>query len=125
MFSSEIKDLRLRRGISQKELAEAVFISSSAISQYENGRNMPGRETLARLAEYFGVSIKYLTGDSPCPDVESLLVDEYVEGVPMSEFIKLCASVTPEDRATVLKIVRNLSVSDEPILSHKKQKICR
>jgi len=50
------------RDITQKELAEIIRVSGSAVSAYENGKKVPGSDTLMRLAEYFDCSIDYLMG---------------------------------------------------------------
>ncbi len=46
LFSVIIRELRLSRQITQRELAKAVFISPGAISQYEKGKCMPSREMI-------------------------------------------------------------------------------
>ena len=60
MFSETLKQLRKLKGISQKQLAGDIFISPSAISQYETGHTMPNWDNLERIAKYFNVSTDYL-----------------------------------------------------------------
>ena len=60
MLSETLKQLRKLKGISQKQLARDIFISPSAISQYETGHTMPNWENPERIAKYFNVSTDYL-----------------------------------------------------------------
>lgn len=57
-----IYDLRTKRGLSQDELAEKVFVTRQAVSRWENGETVPNTETLKLLSEFFGVSINTLLG---------------------------------------------------------------
>lgn len=47
-----IRELRKRKGITQKELAHAVQISSSVLSRYENGEIIPSQDRLNAIADY-------------------------------------------------------------------------
>ncbi len=108
MFSEIIKDLRHRSHMTQRELAEELFISPGAISQYEKGRHMPSRETMERMAKFFSVSVDYLMGNSTNEDVERLMNEEYCSGVKTSEFLKLCMEVDKTQRAALLTVVKAL-----------------
>lgn len=63
-FKNRIKDLRLEKELTQQALADALGISKQAISAYEQGNRKPGFEIADALAEFFGVSIGYLSGSS-------------------------------------------------------------
>lgn len=54
--------LRTKRGMSQDELAEKVFVTRQAVSRWENGETTPGVETLKLLSKFFDVSINTLLG---------------------------------------------------------------
>lgn len=63
-FGSRLVDLRERRDLKQKDVANTLKISSQAYSQYERDRRSPDLLTTARLAKFFDVSIEYLiTGE--------------------------------------------------------------
>ena len=62
MIGRRLAQLRRARGISQKELGEAVMVSAYTISSYELDRSDPNDEIKVRLAEYFNVSLDYLVG---------------------------------------------------------------
>ena len=54
--------LRNRKGMSQDELAEKVFVTRQAVSRWENGETTPNVETLKLLSKVFDVSINTLLG---------------------------------------------------------------
>ncbi|MBR6091019.1 MAG: helix-turn-helix transcriptional regulator [Anaerolineaceae bacterium] len=63
-FNEKLKELRKNKGLTQEELAEALFVSRTAISKWESGRGYPGIDSLKELAGFFSVSIdELLTGD--------------------------------------------------------------
>ena len=55
-FNERLKELRLKKGISQAELAKAIFVSRSAVAKWENGLGLPSETSLNLLAEYFSIS---------------------------------------------------------------------
>ena len=57
-----IRELRIKRGLSQEELAEKVYVTRQAVSRWENGETVPNTETLKLLSKLFGVSINTLLG---------------------------------------------------------------
>ena len=69
-FSQRLKELRVDRGLTQEELSKLSGISYPTISRYENGiRDEPKLTILKTLANYFGVTIDYLAGDTDVKDV--------------------------------------------------------
>ncbi|KAF1299314.1 transcriptional regulator [Enterococcus sp. JM4C] len=65
MFSEKLRDLRMKKGISQEELSEVLDVSRQSISRYENGTAQPDLDKLVLLAKYFEVSTDYLLVGSP------------------------------------------------------------
>ena len=57
-----ILGLRTKKGMSQDELAEKVFVTRQAVSRWENGETTPNTETLKLLSKLFDVSINTLLG---------------------------------------------------------------
>ncbi|MBQ7411223.1 MAG: helix-turn-helix domain-containing protein [Clostridia bacterium] len=57
-----ILDLRTKKGLSQEELAEKIFVTRQAVSRWENGETIPNIETLKLLSKFFEVSINTLLG---------------------------------------------------------------
>ena len=59
-LGTNIKRLRLNKGITQEELGETLGVSSQAVSKWENESALPDIMILPKLADYFGVSIDEL-----------------------------------------------------------------
>lgn len=60
MFGERLKQLRKEKKVSQKTLADALFISQQAIAKWESDKSSPNPETVRKIAEYFNVSTDYL-----------------------------------------------------------------
>lgn len=56
-FHEKIQELRKSRGLTQEELAEALFVSRTAISKWESGRGYPSIDSLKEISSYFSISI--------------------------------------------------------------------
>ncbi|MDE7405419.1 MAG: helix-turn-helix domain-containing protein [Clostridiales bacterium] len=63
-FNEKLKELRTKKGVSQSELADGIYVSRSAVAKWENGLGLPSTESLRLLAEYFGVGVDELCADS-------------------------------------------------------------
>lgn len=57
-----ILELRTKKGLSQDELAEKLYVTRQAVSRWENGDTIPNTETLKALSNLFDVSINTLLG---------------------------------------------------------------
>ena len=56
-FHEKLQELRKSRSLTQEELAEALFVSRTAISKWESGRGYPSIDSLKEISSYFSVSI--------------------------------------------------------------------
>ena len=59
-FNEKLKELRSSRGLTQEELAEALFVSRTAISKWESGRGYPSIDSLKEISTFFSVTIDEL-----------------------------------------------------------------
>lgn len=109
MIAEKIRQLRQSKGITQKELAKAIHVSPSAISQYENERSQPSRENMVLLAEFFNVSVAYIEGTSHIEKLESQMNEEYIDGIAVHKFIEKCLCVAMPDRNHLVRIVEVLA----------------
>ena len=55
-----IKEARLQKGISQKELATAIGVAQNTLSQYENGKREADYDTILKISEILNCPIDYL-----------------------------------------------------------------
>lgn len=61
-FQERLKELRIAKGVSQKELGKLIGATYSAISYWEMGVNEPKLSYIIALCNYFEVSADYLLG---------------------------------------------------------------
>ena len=92
-----IYELRTKKGLSQEELAEKVFVTRQAVSRWENGETIPNTETLKLLSTLFEVSINTLLGSPQkliCQCCGMPLEDELIgrnkDGSLNEEYCKWC-----------------------------------
>ena len=92
-----IFELRMKRGLSQDELAEKVYVTRQAVSRWENGETIPNTETLKLLSKLFDVSINTLLG-SPRQMVchccgmtlDDATTSKEINGIFNEEYCKWC-----------------------------------
>ena len=56
-FNEKLQELRKSRSLTQEELAEALFVSRSAISKWESGRGYPSIDSLKEMSRFFSVTV--------------------------------------------------------------------
>ena len=59
-FGEKLRELRLRRGLTQEELSQVLFVSRTAVSKWESGRGYPSIDSLKDISAFFGVSVDEL-----------------------------------------------------------------
>lgn len=59
-----LKELRILRGLGQKELADKLGVSAQTLNSYESGQRNLGPKLLPALADALGFSTAYLRGDA-------------------------------------------------------------
>lgn len=62
IFKKRLKQLREKKGVTQKDVADAIGITAQTIMAYESGRRKPPLDIAAKLAKYFGASLDWLCG---------------------------------------------------------------
>lgn len=56
-FNEKLQELRKKKGLTQEELAEILFVSRTAVSKWEYGRGMPSIESLKAISKFFAVTL--------------------------------------------------------------------
>ena len=59
-FHEKLLELRKSKGLTQEELAEALYVSRTAVSKWESGRGYPGIDSLKEISRFFSVTIDEL-----------------------------------------------------------------
>lgn len=61
-FPARMRQLRMERGLLQRDLEEALRLRAGSVSQYERRLREPGFDMLMTVADHFDVSLDYLMG---------------------------------------------------------------
>lgn len=99
-----LRELRTNVGLSMKEFGSIIGLAESTISLYETGKREPDFNTLAKIANYFNVTIDYLLGnteikkesatpmgDGPATEREQLLLEKFRAASPAIQELVLKA----------------------------------
>ncbi len=99
-IGSRVRYYRKKKGISQCELADALAVSPSVISNLEKGKSMVGVYTLLAIIRTLGISIEELFPDY------SMLKKQDVQG--FSDVSSMFEGYTVEQRHDMLNMVKGL-----------------
>lgn len=112
-LGQKIKKLRTDVGLTQKDLADKVFVTFQTVSKWENDENEPDVPTLRELARIFDCSLDYLLseddGSKPVSEVKQEVIEAPVEPVTKTIIIhqkelhvcRKCQKDIPEDDLAV------------------------
>ena len=87
-FNEKLQELRKARSLTQEELAEALYVSRTAISKWESGRGYPSIDSLKEISRFFSVTID----DLICSD-EMITVAENDKREFVSKYVSLICCV--------------------------------
>lgn len=98
-LATKLNEQRIQKKQSLQEVADAIGVSKTHIWELEKARSEnPSLDMLAKLADHFGVTIKYLVGeDVESPDDKELMM-----------MFRQVGTLGPNDRAALKDIVRGM-----------------
>ena len=67
-FPERLKQIRLSKQVSQNKIATEIGISGTQYQNYEYGKKEPTLKNLIALADFFDVSLDYLSGRTDNPN---------------------------------------------------------
>ena len=121
-----IRENRIKRGLTQRQLADQLLLSDKTVSKWERGMGCPDVEFLLRLSEIFGVDLKalmegQLTSNEPtggnmkklkfyiCPQCGNLLTSTVEAGVSCcgKTLVPLTARKADEAHALKVDVIEN------------------
>ena len=103
MLKDRIKELRKRNDLSLKSFAESIGISGTSASLYESGKQNPGKKTLDKICEVYGVTKEWLTEDElPKTAAPALEKVEKAVAPALEEAKKTAAPVIEEVKKTAV-----------------------
>lgn len=95
LFAKTLRELRERRGFSQKQLGQKMFVNHSTIARWENASRLPDASMIIRLADCLGVDAQELfqlaAMSEESPNV--IMVDD--SKVILSEGLSVLGEVIP------------------------------
>lgn len=101
-FGSRLKRLRLKRGLTQKQVAELAGCETILISRYERGSGLPNLDTLVALTDALQVSTDELTlGRKPSEAV----TDIPIQNVVLLDRFRALQDLPRADQDMVVKLV--------------------
>lgn len=93
MQQSEIlKKLRMDNQLTLSELSKITGVSTAALSRMETGERVGTVEILTKLANFYNVSLDYIT----CNPKRSVLIDTLIENLVQEGIVDLDKPLTPE-----------------------------
>lgn len=122
-LGDRIKQLRLNKKLSLRELGRLAHISHSFIADIESGRSNPSLNTLEALANALGTTTSYLLGeDTPTPEDKisdsvaddpelAKFWDELKEREDLQLLFKQTREMSPEDVKKIIRIIK--AIEDE------------
>lgn len=75
-FGTFLSQLRKEKGMTQKDLAQQLFVSDKAVSKWERGLSLPDVTLLQPLTDLLGVTISELLRGQRIPQEESITAQE-------------------------------------------------
>ena len=97
-FDLRLKELRNKSGLSQKGLADLIFVSQQTVAKWETAKSTPNPEMIVKLSEIFGVPAGYLLGADEAE--KSLQPYEMLD-----KLVKMCSSLSEDELHEVLNYV--------------------
>lgn len=110
IFKDRIDPLILSSGKDASEIEKAIGLTRGTISKWRNTNLKSYLSYIEKIADYFGVSIAYIFGEtdekSPSPDEDRLSVEEY-------EILKMFRGLDDTARKVLITQIRALSASSD------------
>jgi transcriptional regulator with XRE-family HTH domain len=108
-LGEKIKQLRLKKQITQKDLASQLNMANTTISNWENGYRMPSLSDLRRLASFFEVTLSYF--ESETNPVNDMIIDDLDIKHQVIDFKPLLQLISLSDQIIFLIAVLMIFVS--------------
>lgn len=117
VFTDNLDRLLKKNGITKKKMQQDLHLSANAIQAWKQRGNIPRQHYLRAIADYFGVTVEYLTTphDPDEYDKDKALVDRIVQQVK-AEIKNPTADISSERQ----KIIDMVSGLDEERLKEVK-----
>lgn len=102
-FSDNLRMLRTKYRLSQKDIGDIVGLTSQAVSKWENEITEPDSESLIKLSNHFKVSVDYLLGNT-INENNNIKYDNDLEKILFSK----AKDLSDNDKKVVLGVIEAL-----------------
>ncbi len=109
MVGEKMRQLRMQKNMTQKELGEKLSMTQQNVSKFENAEVSFSIDIIAKMSEYFQVSSDYF-----------LEIDGICEEKDEDALLYWFRSAVPEDKALILKIAEDIVNNRKKHVEHKK-----
>ena len=111
-IGNRITQLRIEKGIYQKELADNLQVSVATISNYENGRHIPDPNTLCKIADYFCVTTDFLLGRTLYRYDPQLLKRPFTRNYTIADLVNTSLELSPRNKVALAEYVKLLKLKE-------------
>ena len=108
IIGSNIAELRKDRGLTQKDFADILHVSKSAVSHYEQGISVPTLQVLITIADYFNVNVDYLLGRCKDNIKYSDINDIYLNSYTVGKLLTMSLSLSKKKRKYLIDTINML-----------------
>jgi transcriptional regulator with XRE-family HTH domain len=108
-FNNRLKTLRQERELSQAEVASKFNVTKGAVGLWESGKRSPSISVLQQMANFYGVTLEYLTGSA---DNRIYTADESGENINLSadeiELLRLYDMLERVGKEIVINVIKEM-----------------
>lgn len=111
MFPADrIRQLRLEKKLTQKELSHSLGIDRTTLTKYETGERKPDVATLYNLADFFEVSLEFLTGRASLSHAAQapVALDELLDPASPARITLWGMKLRPEEKQQLSELLKTL-----------------
>lgn len=114
-----LKELRIKKRLSQQNIADILKVSARAYQKYEYGTAEPTFDTLSKLSEFYGVTTDYLLGREPAKNPLDVLPLSDSEKFIVQAYINL----PPEERTALVEIIKKITAGADVQITTDTEKV--
>ena len=108
-FGELLSELRKDRNMTQRDLAQVLYVTTGTISNYENGAHFPDVEKLIDISEFFGVTTDYLLGRTSYSYSLDVLNKQLANGMSVGDLVDMVANMNEERLKALTVIIKDMN----------------
>lgn len=114
-FGTNLRNLRIQRGLTQQKLADEMKVSQASITAYETNFREPSFEVVRKFSDYFGVAPSTLMPFAETSDDEFIqrIADSFIKNKQLKGLFEMVKNFGPDDMNTMMTVAKSLSAKYE------------